>query len=166
MMKARILLTALLLLSLGVSLAQAQQELPNAFQVSGKQAAAPDAAGMQAVIQDSRIALLIDKQVYLNTLALRHMPGYRVQVISTMDRSKANAAKAKLMQLFPDYDTYLSYQSPYFRVRIGDFRSQEDAEALQQRLNEYFPNGVFTVRDYIHITPEQLLQNLNNDPEH
>lgn len=109
--------------------------------------------------------MLIQKQVYVNTLALRNMPGFRIQVLSTMDRNKANAAKGKLMQLFPQYKTYLSYQSPYFRVRIGDFRNREDAQGLQQQLNDYFPNGVFTVRDYIHISPEQLFQNENNDSE-
>lgn len=115
------------------------------------------------VFKDPRVDLLIQKQVYLNTLALRRMPGYRVQVISTIDRNKATATRARLMQLFPDYQSYLSYQSPYFRVRIGDFRSQQEAQQLQEDLNSYFPNGVFTVRDYIHITPDQLFQNSNDN---
>lgn len=141
--------------------AQTTGELPNAFQVTSSGSSAATAG----VIQDPRIMMLIQKQVYVNTLALRNMPGFRIQVLSTMDRNKANAAKGKLMQLFPQYKTYLSYQSPYFRVRIGDFRNREDAQGLQQQLNDYFPNGVFTVRDYIHISPEQLFQNENNDSE-
>lgn len=115
--------------------------------------------GKSEVIQDSRINLLIQKQVYLNTLALRNLPGYRVQVISTMNRGKAMEVKARLMQLFPQYQTYLSYQSPYFRIRIGDFRNQNDARQLQEQLTNYFPNGVFTVRDMIHVSPEQLFEN-------
>ena len=97
-------------------------------------------------------------------LALRNMPGFRVQVLSTIDRAKAMEAKSRLMQLFPDYQTYLSYQSPYFRVRIGDFRDRQVAQQLQEELNQYFPNGVFTVRDYIHISPEQLFQTNNDEP--
>jgi hypothetical protein len=134
--------------------AQTNGEYPATFQTNGMTA-------VSQVFKDSRIDLLIQKQVYINSLALRNIPGFRVQVISTMNRNKATEAKARLMQLFPDYSTYLSYQSPYFRVRIGDFRSRDAAEKLQQELNTYFPNGVFTVRDIIHISPEQLLQNPN-----
>jgi septal ring-binding cell division protein DamX len=168
-MKTAILATTLLLCLAAVipTRAQSTGEVPDAFHVDTRKA--PTATGSTAatasVVQDPRIQLLIEKQIYVNTLALRNMPGFRVQVISTMNRAKATAAKAKLMELFPQYKTYLSYQSPYFRVRIGDFPTREDAEQLQQQLGDYFPNGVFTVRDVIHLSPEQLLQNLNNDPE-
>lgn len=158
-MKKNNILFLLLFLFAGAVGAKAQTgALPNAFRVSGTPTAS-------RVDRDPRIDLLIQKQVYINTLALRNVPGYRVQVISTMDRNKASAAKAQLLQLFPKYKTYLSYQSPYFRVRIGDFRDQQDAQELQQELNSYFPNGVFTVRDYIHISPEQLFETPNNDPD-
>lgn len=136
--------------------AQVQGETPLTYQTQGATASAQ-------VFKDPRVDLLIQKQVYLNTLALRHTPGYRVQVVSTIDRAKATATRAQLMQLFPDYQSYLSYQSPYFRVRIGDFRDRQAAQQLQEELNNYFPNGVFTVRDYIHITPEQLIQNYNDN---
>jgi len=173
-MKTAILATTLLVCLAAVTPTRAQStgEVPNAFHVDTRKTAAAVTAGSPGtdiatatIVQDPRIQLLIEKQIYVNTLALRNMPGFRVQVISTMDRGKATAAKAKLMELFPQYKTYLSYQSPYFRVRVGDFRTREDAEQLQQQLGDYFPNGVFTVRDVIHLSPEQLLQNLNNDPE-
>lgn len=165
-MKKHLFFALLLIAGAGLGRASAQttDKLPDAFGVSGAPVQATTAASA-GVTADPRIAQLIEKQVYINTLALRNMPGFRVQVISTMDRSKANAAKAKLMELFPQYGTYLSYQSPYFRVRIGDFRNQQDAEGLQQQLNTYFPNGVFTVRDVIHISPEQLFQNPDNDSD-
>ncbi len=109
------------------------------------------------VIKDSRIDLLIQKQRYLNTLALKNIMGYRVQVISTSNRAAANDARAKLMRLFPQYSTHLEYQSPYFRVRVGDFLQKDSAHALQEELEPYFPNGVFTIRDRIDIDPKELL---------
>ena len=138
--------------------AQTNGELSPTYHTSG-------ITSSSMLLKDPRLDLLIQKQIYLNMLALRNMPGYRIQVMSTIDRSKAMDAKARLMQLFPDYQTYLSYQSPYFRVRIGDFRDKNKAGELQQELNEYFPNGVFTVRDYIHISPEQLFQTNNDEPD-
>lgn len=118
------------------------------------------------VIQDPRLNVLIQKQVYLNMLALRHVSGYRIQVISTMDRSKALEAKAKLLQLFPDQPSYLTYQSPYFRVRVGNFRSRADAKLLESQLEPYFPSGIFIVRDHVAVTADQLLEDLSDHGTH
>lgn len=131
---------------------QAQVENPTSFSTDGN----------TYVFKDPRINLLIQHQKYINTLALRNVTGYRVQVLSTINRSDANQARAKLMKLFPKYETYLNYQSPYFRVRIGNFLQRDSAEVLQKELGQYFPNGVFTVRDRINIDPEVLLQQVKS----
>lgn len=117
------------------------------------------------VFKDPRIDVLIQQQKYINTLALRNVSGYRVQVLSTINRAAANETRAKLMRLFPEYDTYLDYQSPYFRVRIGDFLQRDSARALQDELMPYFPNGVFTVRDRINIDPKVLLEQVKSQHE-
>jgi len=117
------------------------------------------------IVKDPRIDRMIHKQIYTNMLAIRNTAGYRVQVISTMDRNRAMDIKAQLMQLYPDYRTYLSYQSPYFRVRIGDFPDQDSAAQLQEELSKTFPSGVFTVRDIININPEKDLFK-NDDTNH
>lgn len=159
-MKRVFIITIVLSFCFATLSVHAQQNNENAFSFSPKTStSAPQDTQSSQVIQDPRINLLIQKQIYINSLALQNVPGFRVQVISTMNRGKAMETKAKLMQLFPQYQTYLSYQSPYFRVRIGNFRNRNDAEQLQEQLNNYFPNGVFTVRDMIHITAEQLIDN-------
>lgn len=137
--------------------AQVEGELPKTIQTNHY-------SSLQ-VFKDPRIDLLIQKQQYINTLRLRNISGYRVQVISTMDRQKAMDVKARLMKLFPEYETYLSYQSPYFRVRIGDFLNRQKASELQVELGDYFPDGVFTVRDRVHVSIEKLLgqEGNNND---
>ncbi len=168
-MKRVFIITAVFLLCFETFSAFAQQNNESAFSFSTTTKPVSQGSEPSQVIQDPRINLLIQKQIYINTLALNNVPGFRVQVISTMNRGKAMETKAKLMQLFPQYQTYLSYQSPYFRIRIGNFRTRNDAEQLQEQLNNYFPNGVFTVRDMIHITAKQLIDNnqgnLGNDDE-
>ncbi|MGH2644919.1 MAG: SPOR domain-containing protein [Chitinophagaceae bacterium] len=159
-MKRLFIAVASIFFCLGTFSAYAQQNNGNAFSFSTKTTNPVSQPSQSSqVIQDPRISLLIQKQIYINSLALHNVPGFRVQVISTINRGKAMETKAKLMQLFPDYQTYLSYQSPYFRVRIGNFRSRNDAEQLQEQLNKYFSNGVFTVRDMIHISADQLMDN-------
>lgn len=110
--------------------------------------------GSVKVQKDSRIDVLIKKQIYINTLAIRNQPGFRVQVITTNKRNEANDAKAKAMQLFPEYRSYIDYQAPYFKVRIGDFRSREEATELRDRLMTQFTGGVFVVPATINVSPE------------
>ncbi|PWV48150.1 sporulation related protein [Chitinophaga sp. S165] len=107
------------------------------------------------VVKDPRLDLLIRKQIYINTLAIRNQPGFRVQIISTNKRNEANDIKARVMQLYPDYRTYLDYQAPYFKVRVGDFKSREEAAELREKLTNSFPGGVFVVPAIINVSPEK-----------
>lgn len=115
--------------------------------------------GNVKVVKDSRIDLLIKKQIYINTLAIRNQPGFRVQVISTNKRNEANEAKARVMQLYPDYRTYLDFQAPYFKVRIGDFKSRDEASELRDKLSNLFSGGVFVVPSIINVSPDKELSN-------
>lgn len=107
------------------------------------------------VVKDSRLDLLIKKQIYINTLAIRNQPGFRVQVISTNKRNEATDMKAKVMQLYPDYRTYLDYQAPYFKVRVGDFKNRDEAADLRDKLSSSFTGGVFVVPATINVQPEK-----------
>jgi hypothetical protein len=111
--------------------------------------------GSVKVVKDSRLDLLIKKQIYINTLAIRNQPGFRVQLISTNKRNEAIDVKARVMQLFPDYRTYLDYQAPYFKVRVGDFKNRDEATELRERLTGSFPGGVFVVPAIINVSPEK-----------
>jgi hypothetical protein len=113
------------------------------------------ADGGVKVVKDSRLDLLVKKQIYINTLAIRNQPGFRVQLISTNKRNEANDIKAKVMQLYPDYRTYLEYQPPYFKVRIGDFKTREEATDLREKLSTNFPGAIFVVPAVINLSPEK-----------
>ncbi len=115
--------------------------------------------GTVRVIKDSRVDALIKKQIYINTLAIRNQPGFRVQVISTNKRADANEAKQKVMQLYPDVRTYLEFQAPYFKVRVGDYKTREDATELRDKLSSLFSGGVFVVPSTINVSPDKELSN-------
>lgn len=102
--------------------------------------------------------MLIKKQIYINTLAIRNQPGFRVQIHSSNRRNDANDAKAKVMQLYPQYRTYLDFQAPYFKVRIGDFKTREEATELRDKLSTQFTGGVFVVPAIINVSPEKELE--------
>jgi hypothetical protein len=123
--------------------------------VAQDNAIATNTGGGVKVVKDGRLDLLIKKQIYINTLAIRNQPGFRVQLISTNKRTEANDIKAKVMQLYPDYRTYLEYQPPYFKVRIGDFKSRDEATDFREKLSTNFPGAIFVVPAVINLSPEK-----------
>ena len=84
--------------------------------------------------------------------------GYRIQAFSgnnarTAKRdadNRANAISAK----FPDYATYVTFDAPYWRLKIGDFSEYEDAAAILSELKREFPSfarELRLVRDKIKV---------------
>lgn len=116
------------------------------------------------VHKDPRIDLLVKKQATINEVTSRDGrrtdKGFRLMVISTNNRDEAMAAKTKIYTYFPELKAYLWYQSPYFRVKAGNFKDRKEAESYQKRLNTYFPRGVFIMKDIIEIKPGK-----NNEDE-
>jgi hypothetical protein len=76
--------------------------------------------------------------------------GYRVQIFFGSDRKAANDARTKFLQLYPELDAYLVYQQPNFKVRVGDFRTQQEAQAIFRNLLTHF-DKVFIVPDKINL---------------
>ena len=65
-------------------------------------------------------------------------PGFRVQIYNGSSRDKAVQVKAEFMRRFPGVHTYLSYISPNFRVKVGDYRSRTDAEGMLWEANSMY----------------------------
>ena len=107
--------------------------------------------------KDPRVDLLIKKQAQINEetsrSARRTDKGFRILIISTSSRDEALSAKTKVYTYFPELKAYLWHQSPYYKVKAGNFKDRKDAEAYQKKLNSYFPKGVFIMNDIIEVKP-------------
>ncbi len=129
---------------------------------------AADSSNTVIVNKDHRIDLLVKKQAYINDVTSRDGKrtdkGFRLMIVSTNNRDEAMAAKTKIYTFFPDLKAYMWYQSPYFRVKAGNFKDRKDAEAYQRRLNTYFPKGVFIMKDIIEVKPSK--NNGTDDESH
>ncbi len=111
------------------------------------------------VHKDPRLDLLVKKQIQINEEtsrdARRNGKGYRLLVINTNKRDEAVAAKTKLYNYFPELKSYLIYQAPYFKLKVGNFKERKEAEEYQKRLQKYFPDGVFIMNDTIELKLEK-----------
>jgi hypothetical protein len=117
------------------------------------------------VHKDPRLDLLVKKQAEINEETTRNARkvarGFRLLVVNTNHREEAISAKTKLYQYFPELKSYLLYQSPYFKLKAGNFRDKKDAENYQQKLNKVFPKGVFIMSDLIEVKPDKDNDEIN-----
>ncbi|MGV3761685.1 SPOR domain-containing protein [Parapedobacter sp.] len=88
----------------------------------------------------------VDKENATRTKAT----GFRVQIYSGPDRTQAYAEQARFKRLYKGIDTYLSYEEPNYRVKVGDFRSRSEAQDLMQGLRKQF-NNVFVFTEEIYV---------------
>lgn len=75
---------------------------------------------------------------------------YRIQVYSDNNRNtaKANAERRKLQieRAMPGMQGYVSYESPYWRVRMGNFQTEAEAQAAMKQIRSRFPSFESDVR--------------------
>ena len=102
------------------------------------------------IIQDKRVNELVLKHVLINEAKRGTMKGYRVQIHFGAEKAKALDVKSKFMTEYKDISTYLDYQQPYFKIRVGDFRTKLEAYKLLQEISADFP-GAFIVSDNIEL---------------
>ena len=110
------------------------------------------ANGKIQIIQDSRIDTLIKRHIELNE-SKPTIDGYRVQIhIASGAHSKkiSNDSKAVFLSKYPDMDAYVIYQTPNFKVRVGDFRTKLEASKFLNEVKKDFP-GAFIVKDEINL---------------
>ena len=108
-------------------------------------------AQTQTVIIQHNIKVdsLVEKNIEHNK-SLNGIQGYRVQLFFGSERKAATDAKTKFLQLMPLEEVYLIYQQPYFKVRVGDFRTKIEAEAMYRKLLTDFDKA-FIIPDKINL---------------
>jgi hypothetical protein len=134
--------------------------------LSGAQAVMAQAVAAQAdttgvvILKDVRVDQLVRKQIAINEQTTRdsrrNVPGFRIEVINSPDRNKVFLAKAKMYQEFPDMKPYLLYQAPNYKLRVGNFKTQEEAEDALKQLSRLFPAGLYIIRETIELKLSDL----------
>ena len=111
-----------------------------------------------AVHQDSVIHRLLNDKIAGIEHKETEAQGYRVQVYSSNNQQTAkNEAfdmEQRLSKLHIDQPIYVLYNAPFWKVRVGDLRSQDDATVLRDELVKLLPDitgDIYVVRDKITI---------------
>lgn len=90
----------------------------------------------------SKVTVEIDK--ISDTGRTSRRGGFRVQIFSDNNvrtaKSNAEYRKRTVEQRLPGVRAYLKYESPYWRVQVGDYRTRAEAENALQELRNAFPS--------------------------
>lgn len=108
--------------------------------------------GKVIIEQPFTVKDIVNKQIEFNSKFIGSQ-GYRVQVgffSGNKGREKAYKMKSDIITKLPDYDTYIVFLQPYFKVRIGDFFTKSQALRALQEIKEVYPSA-FIVEDLIHF---------------
>ena len=93
--------------------------------------------------QDDRINNL--EETYISSYKLM---GYRIQIHSGTIKQKAKQARSTYIQVYKKPKAHAITDVPYFKVRVGDFKTKIEALKFKNELVKHFPN-CFIVRDEI-----------------
>ena len=109
------------------------------------------------VHQDSSITrLMLEKYYGTQREAIRKV-GFRVQVYSSNDpQSAKNEAFLLQQELIPsvNVEVYVLSEPPFWKVRLGDFKTRDEAKKYKEVINELFPDlyvSTYVVTDTVKI---------------
>ncbi|MBQ2503905.1 MAG: SPOR domain-containing protein, partial [Lachnospiraceae bacterium] len=108
------------------------------------------------VLQDSAVGVLLQTALQ-GKMDWVEIDGYRVQIYSS---NQQQAAKSEALDLEDrikekiDQPVYVLYIPPFWKVRLGDFRTYEEAREYKKLFVDNFPEvmgDTYIVRDKIQV---------------
>jgi hypothetical protein len=103
------------------------------------------------VIKDERIDGLVKAQSVTTPPANGpQISGYRIQLIFDSDKAVIDDARAKFLAQFPKVDTYVEFTAPHYFLKVGDFRTQLEAERVKAAVQAQFPTA-FIAKEKINL---------------
>jgi hypothetical protein len=100
------------------------------------------------IYSDSRIDTLL-KIKKEESIRKGVIDGFRLQLFQG-SKDEAYQIKSNFLKKYPNYQVYVLFQTPDFKVRVGDFRNRTETIHLKYSIEKDFPNP-FIVEDVINF---------------
>lgn len=102
--------------------------------------------GELSINADPRIDCLVQLHIAYNA-EYPVIDGYRIHIfIKSGNEALTNAEEVKMEfeEKYEKIPAYITFGEPYYRVRVGDFRTRLEAEKFLQRISRTYPNAWVT----------------------
>jgi hypothetical protein len=128
-----------------------------------------------ALLEDFLVKLPVRQDPRITELLIRHnqinqkrkgTEGYRLEIFFSSEnkaRERAERVRNEFNLVFPDIASYMLFQTPNFKVRIGDFRNKSEALKTKAHIASKYPNA-FIVKDNIRF-PELFSESVEQNEE-
>ena len=104
------------------------------------------------IYADPRIDSLLQLHIAYNE-AFPVLDGYRIHIFMETGNDglmHAEEVKNKFEEKYDDIPAYITFGEPYYRVRVGDFRTRLEASKFLERINRKYPNA-WVIKDKINL---------------
>lgn len=106
--------------------------------------------------QNPRIDSLLKLHKQLNEAFINHeehdgIKGFRILIIfdsGNNSKTRVSQRKAGFESRYPEIKAYLIFKEPNYKLRVGDFRTELEAEGFLNRIRSRYP-GAYVVPDKI-----------------
>ncbi len=119
--------------------------------------------GTVTVSKDPRIETLGRKMTeYNESLAKKNRStrGYRLMLLTTNDRLKALKVRTQLLQRFPDQSIYMVFQSPFIKLKMGNFQDRGEATDIRRQVMaaKIITGNIYIIPELIEVKAEKFIQ--------
>jgi hypothetical protein len=108
--------------------------------------------GELRVYQDPKVDTLMHRYQQVNEMH-QLIDGWRIEIFfeaGNLSKKLAMEAKSEFVKNYPEVPSYLIFQQPYYKVRVGDFRTKMEAERFLNEIGFAYPQA-FVVMDEINF---------------
>lgn len=148
-MKRILLIFGLVLLaSSGLQAQEAEKSAPVDSILLGKNIFTLMGSGVK-VDQSTEVKQAMAQYVAKN--ASKPISGYRIRVYydnSPQARTRSESIEYSLLEQYPGHKVYRSFESPNYKVLIGNFRSKDEALRIYNALKKTYPTA-YIIKDNI-----------------
>lgn len=98
------------------------------------------------VIQDDKVDLLVSKHILINQNK-RGIDGFRIQIFfdsGSNSKGRAQSVYESFKSKYSGTGAYLTFKTPNYKVRVGDFRTKLDAQRFLNDILGDYPNAWIT----------------------
>lgn len=137
--------------------------LVSCFVISAVNAQQSDSDTIRNVVinKDTRIDILGKKMAeYNEKLAskVHTTKGYRLMLLTTNDRAQAIQVRTRLLQLFPNQSIYMVFQSPFIKLKFGNFLDKNEANDYRKQIMDLkiVPGNIYVVPEMVEAKAEKI----------
>ena len=106
--------------------------------------------GKVTIVQDNDIVKLIDKHLYEESKR-KGITGYRIRIYSNSGKlayTEGPKVQAEFISRYDNIKTYYIFDSPFYLLYVGDFRTHSNAMKFLKSIEAQYPDA-FIVRTRI-----------------